>query len=83
MNSNNNTLYKFGLEYSYIALAMNNMLKSTNNNIKNIEINKTLGIAINWNWVYIESIAWDVVAILDIIAVIGAFVASCPRNRRY
>ena len=47
-NSNNNTLNKFGIEYSYIA--MNNMLKSTNNNIKNIEINKTLGIAIDWNW---------------------------------
>ena len=44
MNSNNNTLNKFGIEYSYIALAMNNMLKLTNNNIKNMEINKTLGI---------------------------------------
>ncbi|KPV44796.1 hypothetical protein SE19_08600 [Acidiplasma aeolicum] len=41
MNSNNNTLNKFGIEYSYIALAMNNILKLTNNNIKNMEINKT------------------------------------------
>ena len=49
MNSNNNTLYKFGMEYSYIALAMNNMLKLTNNNIKNMEINKTIGIAIDWS----------------------------------
>ncbi len=56
MNSNNNTLYKFGLEYSYIALVMNNMLKSTNNNIKNMEIDKTLGIAIDWNWNCINSV---------------------------
>ena len=41
MNSNNNTLNKFGIEYSYIAIAMNNILKLTNNNIKNMEINKT------------------------------------------
>ena len=56
MNSNNNTLNKFGIEYSYIALAMNNMLKSTNNNIENMEINKTIGIAIDDNWNCIISI---------------------------
>ena len=50
MNSNNNTLYNFGMEYSYIALSMNNMLKLTNNNIKNMEINKTIGIAIDANY---------------------------------
>ena len=59
MNSNNNTLYKFELEYSYIALAMNNMLKLTNNNIKNMEIDKTIGIAIDANYGCIYALAGD------------------------
>ncbi len=50
MNSNNNTINKFGIEYNYIAIAMNNMLKLTDNNIKNITINKTSAIAIDYNW---------------------------------
>jgi len=50
MNSNNNTIDKFGIEYNYIALAMNNILGFTNNNIKNINIDKTNAIAIDWNW---------------------------------
>jgi len=50
MNSNNNTINKFGIEYNYIALAMNNMLRFTNNNVKSVEINKTIGIAIDDNW---------------------------------
>ena len=56
MYSSNKTLDRFGIEYSYIASAMGNMLKSTNNNIKNININKTIGIAIDWNWNCINSI---------------------------
>ncbi len=49
MGSSNNTIHKFGMEYSYIATAMGNMLKDTNKNIKNIEINGTNAIAIDWN----------------------------------
>ena len=50
MYSSNKTLDKFGIEYSYIASAMGNMLKSTNNGIKNISIDKAVGIAIDWTW---------------------------------
>ncbi len=56
MNSNNNTLNKFGIEYSYIAIAMNNMLSSTNNNIKNMQINGTYSILIDYNWGCIDSL---------------------------
>ena len=49
MYSSNKTLDRFGIEYSYIASAMNSMLKSTNNSVKNIEINKTVGIVIDYN----------------------------------
>ena len=34
MYSSNKTLDRFGIEYSYIATAMNSMLKSTNNSVK-------------------------------------------------
>ncbi len=40
MNSNNKTINKFGIEYSYIVLSMNNMLKLTSNNIKKVIILK-------------------------------------------
>ncbi len=50
MGSSNNTMYKFGMEYGYIALAMGNMLKDTNKNIKNIEVDGTNAIAIDWNF---------------------------------
>jgi hypothetical protein len=50
MYSSNKTLDRFGIEYSYIASAMGNMLKSTNNGIKNISIDKAVGIAIDWTW---------------------------------
>ena len=49
MGSSNNTMHKFGIEYGYIALAMNNMLKDTNKNIRNMEINGTDVIVIDWN----------------------------------
>ncbi len=64
MYSSNKTLDRFGIEYSYIASAMNSMLKSTNNGIKNIGIDKTIGIAIDWN-------IW---CVLSIIALITAFI---------
>ena len=48
MYSSNKTLDRFGIEYSYIASAMNSMLKSTNNGIKNISIDKTIGIIIKF-----------------------------------
>ena len=50
MYSSNKTLNRFGIEYSSIASAMGSMLKSTNNNIRNVNIDKTIGIAIDWNW---------------------------------
>ena len=67
MYSSNKTLDRFGIEYSYIALAMGNMLKSTNNSVKNIEIDKTVGIAIDWNWGCIIS---TLVAIATFIALL-------------
>ncbi|WP_287961446.1 hypothetical protein [Acidiplasma sp.] len=73
MNSNNNTLNKFGLEYSYIALAMNNMLKSTNNNIKNININKTIGIAIDYNQDCIIGLVFLGMAVVSVGAGIATF----------
>ena len=50
MFSTNNTMHKFGIGYSYITMAMGAMLKSTDNNVKNMEINQTNAIAIDWNW---------------------------------
>ena len=61
MYSSNKTLDRFGIEYSYIALAMGNMLKSTNNGIRNVNIDKTIGIAIDYR-------AGCIVAILAYIA---------------
>ena len=60
MYSSNKTLDRFGIEYSYIASAMNSMLKSTNNGIKNVNISESNGIIIDANW-------WCVVAIIGYI----------------
>ena len=49
MYSSNKTLDRFGIEYSYIASAMGNMLKSANNGIRNVNVDKIIGIAIDWN----------------------------------
>ena len=54
--SSNKTLDRFGIEYSYIALAMKSMLKSTNNGIRNICIDKTIETAIYWTWACVFSI---------------------------
>ena len=78
MYSSNKTVDKFGIEYSYIASAMGNMLKSTNNGIKNVNIDKTIGIAVDWNWGCIDATIGDVLIMLGLIALIGAFVASAP-----
>ncbi len=56
MYFSNKTLDRFGIEYSYIASAMNSMLKSTNNGIMNIGIDKTIEIAIYWTWACVFSI---------------------------
>ncbi len=56
MGSSNNTMHKFGMEYGYIALAMNNMLKDTNNNIKNVGINGTDSIIMDYSWPCIVAI---------------------------
>ena len=50
MFSTNNTMHKFVIEYSCIATAMGTMLKSTDNNVKSMEINETVGITIDNNW---------------------------------
>ena len=42
-------MHKFGIEYSCIATAMGTMLRSTDNNVKSMELNETVGIAIYYN----------------------------------
>ncbi len=49
MFSTNNTMHKFVIEYSCIATAMGTMLRSTDNNVKSMELNETVGIAIYYN----------------------------------
>ncbi len=71
MNSNNNTINKSGIEYNYIAIAMNNMLRFTDNNIKNININKTNAIAIDNNLVCDISLVGSILA--AILAIGGLF----------
>ena len=56
MGSSNSTVHKFGMEYSYIATAMGNMLGYTNSNVKNIEVSHTESIIIDWNWGCINAI---------------------------
>ena len=58
----NNTMHKFGIEYSYIATAMGTMLKSTDNNVKRMEINEREGIAIDDNWWYAVQIVFYALA---------------------
>ncbi|EQB70933.1 MAG: hypothetical protein AMDU4_FER2C00210G0001 [Ferroplasma sp. Type II] len=83
MYSGNRTLDRFGIEYSYIASAMNGMLKSTNNGIKNIGIDKTVGIAIDYNEAScIFTIAYTVLAaltiVLSILAAVGSYGTLTP-----
>ena len=56
MFSGNSTLNKFGIEYSYIAMAMNSMLGFTNNHIKDINVNGTYGVVIDYSWLCIVAI---------------------------
>ena len=71
MFSGNSTLNKFGIEYSYIAIAMNNMLRFTNNNVKNIVVDKTSAIEIDWSWWCVIGLASYIAAWIGIIG--GAF----------
>ena len=73
MGSSNNTMHKFGIEYGYIALAMGNMLKSTNNNIKKIEINHTESIIIDYNW-------WCIVLATAFLVTWGAAIFFAPES---
>ena len=75
MFSTNNTMHKFGIEYSYIATAMGTMLKSTDNNVKNMEINQTVGIAIDWNIWCDLTIVTLIIAFVLIIGIPGVDVA--------
>ena len=59
--SGNSTLNKFGIEYSHIAMAMNSMLGFTNNHVKNINVNGTYSIILDFNW-------WCVLALSVFIA---------------
>ena len=43
---------------------MGNMLKSTNNGIKNVSIDKTIGIAVDWNILYDVAIVGLIASIL-------------------
>ena len=47
-------------------MAMNNMLKDTNNNVKNMEINKTESIIIDWNWSCILSMIETILELVGI-----------------
>ena len=69
---------RFGIEYSHIALAMNNMLKDTNKNIKNMEINKTNAIAIDYSWECILSISLLILAIVLYVGTIAGLALSGP-----
>ncbi|ARD85491.1 hypothetical protein FAD_1647 [Ferroplasma acidiphilum] len=76
MFSGNSTLNKFGIEYSYIAIAMNTMLGFTNNNVKNIVVDKTSAIAIDWSWGCIVSITILVVELMGVVAMLGGLALS-------
>ncbi len=76
MGSSNNTMHKFGMEYGYIALAMGNMLKNTNNNIKNVEIDKTESIIIDYNWNCILSMIGTILVLAAITIGLAIFDAA-------
>ena len=82
MGSSNNTMHKFGIEYGYIALAMGNMLKDTNKNIKNMEIDKTESIIIDYSFMCIYSIIMTLGGALgmalSVAAIIGSFGSVTP-----
>ena len=61
MNSNNITMHKFGIENNYISMAMNSMLGKTNNTVKNMEINSTNAMVVDYNW-------WCIVLITALVA---------------
>ena len=76
INLKNVTMNKFGVEYSYIAMAMNNMLKDTNKNIKNMEINKTEGIVIDYSFMCIYSILVTMGSVLGMVISVAAAISS-------
>jgi len=70
--SGNTTLGKFGIEYSYIAIAMNTMLGFTNNHVKNTIIDKTSAIAIDYNWWCLVWITGYIIALIIVgLATVG------------
>ncbi len=79
MYSSNKTLDRFGIEYSYIASAMGNMLKSTNNEIRNVNIDETVSILIDWTWSCILHLIWYIGAIIAVTSfIIGYGLATGP-----
>ena len=76
MFSTNNTMHKFWIEYSYIATAMNNMLKSTDNNVKSMEINETVGIAIDWGFMCDLSVVLEIGAAISLIGAAAVLIGA-------
>ncbi len=70
----NNTMRRFGIEYSYIVIGKDDILKSINGNIKNTGISQTNAIAIVWNSgciVSLVSFAFSL-AVIIIISIFGS-----------
>ncbi len=76
MYSSNKTLNRFGIEYSSIASAMGSMLKSTNNEIKNVSIDKTVSILIDWSYISDLSVLLEIVSVIGLIGSAAALVGA-------
>ena len=73
MFSTNNTMHKFGIEYSYIATAMGTMLQPTDNNVKSMGINQTNAVAIDWNY-------WGTILLVAFIVTVAAAIIFAPET---
>ena len=82
MFSTNNTMHKFGIEYSYIATAMGTMLQPTDNNVKSMGINQTNAVAIDWNWGCINSILVLAATILVWVIASMLFAVAIPHRNQ-
>ena len=76
MYFSNKTLDRFGIEYSSIASAMGSMLKSTNNEIKNVSIDKTVSILIDWSYISDLSVLLEIVSVIGLIGSAAALVGA-------
>ena len=76
MFSTNNTMHKFGIEYSYIATAMGTMLQPTDNNVKSMGINQTNAVAIDLNY-------WGTILLVAFIVTVAAPIIFSPELNFY